>query len=242
MVAETQVLFPDPLSVPGDIVAVGGNLLPGTLLAAYRRGIFPWFSEDEPIMWWSLDPRFVIFPSRLHVSRSLRKRIRRREFQLTVDRAFESVIRSCRKASRPGQEGTWIVGEIEDAYIRLHREGFAHSVESWKNGKLAGGVYGVSLGGCYYGESMFFNQTDASKVAFTALIGVLVDSGFGLVDCQQNTRHLASFGAVDMPRKTFLEALANELRKPTLGGMWDTVFPDFPESALWDRINAESHP
>ena len=238
MKTEQPLPFPDPLHVPGDMVAVGGKLSTPTLLAAYRRGIFPWYSKYEPIMWWCLDPRFVIFPSRLHVSRSLRKRIRRGEFELTLDGDFESVIRSCGRASRGRGEGTWITADMESAYIELHHEGFAHSAEAWKDGVLAGGAYGVALGGCYYGESMFFHETDASKVAFTALVGTLVDAGFGLVDCQQHTAHLAAFGAIDMPRKNFLKALAGELEKPTLRGYWGTMFPNFPESALWRRINA----
>lgn len=242
LITETPLPFPDPLHVPGEMVAVGGNLSTPTLLAAYRRGIFPWYSESDPILWWCLDPRFVIFPSRLHVSRSLRRRIRRGEFQLTVDADFETVIRNCGRVSRGRGEGTWITPEMEAAYIELHREGYAHSAEAWKNGALAGGTYGVALGGCYYGESMFFHETDASKVAFTALVGVLVDSGFGLVDCQEHTAHLETFGAVDMSRKNFLKALAEELKKPTLRGSWRTIFPNFPQSTLWAAINAAEQP
>lgn len=228
--------FPDPGCVQGEQIAIGGDLSPQRLLAAYRRGIFPWFSEGSPILWWSLDPRFVLFPQRIHVSRSLRKTIRRNVYTLTVDRAFSGVLAGCRESFRPGQNGTWITSGMYEAYLRLHRLGYAHSVEAWLDGELAGGLYGVALGGCFYGESMFSLASDASKTAFTALTGVLVDAGFGLVDCQQHTRYMESFGAVDMPRKNFLGALAVELEKSTLRGNWQEVFPGFPRSGLWASL------
>jgi len=230
------MIFPDPDDIKGDLIAVGGTLSVQSLLSAYSRGIFPWYSDDDPILWWSLNPRFVIFPERIHLSGSLKKKIRRNPFELSLDTAFEQVISGCRNTNRPEQEGTWITDEMMEAYIRLHREGYAHSVEAWIDGELVGGLYGVSLGGCYYGESMFTRRSDASKVAFSALAGVLIDSGFGLVDCQQHTRHLASFGAVDMPRNKFLKTLADELRKPTFRGNWGKLFPDFPSSLLWGRL------
>ena len=233
---EAEVQFPDPNDIEGDIVAVGGDLSPEMLLSAYRQGIFPWYSDEDPILWWSLDPRFVIFPTRLHISTSLKKAIRKKEYRLTLDEAFDGVIDGCRNSSRPGQDGTWITDEMSEAYIRLHTLGYAHSVEAWSGDDLCAGVYGVSLGGCFYGESMFARHTNASKIAFAALGGVLVDSGFGLIDCQQHTRHLASFGAVDMPRRNFLIALERELKKPTIKGNWSRIFPDFPQSALWDRL------
>ena len=236
--ADADVRFPNPSLIEGDVIAVGGNLGPQMLLSAYKQGIFPWFSDGDPILWWSLDPRFVIVPSRLHVSKSLRKRIRRNPFRLTLDTAFEEVLRGCREAERPGQDGTWITDSMTEAYARLHREGFAHSVEAWLDGELAGGLYGVSLGGCFYGESMFAGQPDASKVAFAALGGILIDAGFGLIDCQQHTRHLASFGAFDMRRERFLEMLAKELEKPTLRGDWRDTFPEFPASRLWNGLAA----
>ena len=233
---DEDVRFPDPVEIDGDVVAIGGNLSPGMLLSAYRQGIFPWFSDDDPILWWSLNPRFVIFPGRIHISTSLKKRIRRNQFDLTVDKAFDQVIYECRDSPRSGQEGTWITDDMVEAYLHLHSLGYAHSAEAWIDGELAGGLYGVSLGGCYYGESMFTNRTDASKIAFAALAGVLVDAGFGLIDCQQHTRHLAAFGAVDMPRRNFLAALAGELEKPTIKGDWGRYFPDFPQSALWKGL------
>lgn len=236
MNAEEVSLFPDPNGIDGDIIAVGGDLSPEMLLSAYRQGIFPWYSDEDPILWWSLDPRFVIFPGKLHISGSLRKRIRKNAFEITVDKAFHLVIAGCRDSSRPDQDGTWITDDMKEAYIRLHHLGYAHSVEAWCDGELSGGLYGVSLGGCYYGESMFSRRSDASKVAFAALAGVLFDHGFGLIDCQQHTRHLASFGAEDLPRANFLEALNRELDKPTIKGNWSRRFPDFPRSELWDDL------
>lgn len=230
--------FPSPRNIPDDIVAVGGNLSPGMLLSAYRRGIFPWFSENEPILWWSLDPRFVLFPSRVHVSRTLRREIRKKRFTLTVDQRFGEVIRSCRSMPRPGQEGTWITGAMVEAYEELHRLGYAHSVEAWRGDELAGGLYGVSLGGCFYGESMFARADNASKTAFVALAGALTDHGFALIDCQQHTTHLGSLGAIDMPRHRFLDFLEKELEKPTHQGPWDRWLPDFPWSTLWEELIA----
>ncbi|MCK5734901.1 MAG: leucyl/phenylalanyl-tRNA--protein transferase [Spirochaetaceae bacterium] len=231
--------FPNPLDIKGDLIAVGGNLSVETLLRAYSRGIFPWYSDGDPILWWSLNPRFVIFPERFHLSSSLRKRIKKNPFKLTLDRAFDQVIAGCRNIDRPDQEGTWITDEMMEAYIQLHLQGYAHSVEAWIDGELAGGLYGVSLGGCYYGESMFTRQSDASKIAFSALGGVLIDSGFGLIDCQQHTRHLAAFGAVDMPRRNFLNTLSEEVNKPTIKGNWGEYFPDFPNSSLWGSLNGQ---
>ncbi len=237
---EADVEFPNPRTIEGDIVATGGNLSPGMLLSAYRRGIFPWFSEGDPILWWSLNPRFVIFPARFHISRSLRKTIRKNPFTLTLDADFAAVMEGCRDSWRPGQDGTWITADMFEGYVALHELGYAHSVEAWKDGKLAGGLYGVSLGGCFYGESMFTRVTDASKVAFAALGGILADADFGLIDCQQHTRHLSSFGAIDMQRSCFLDALEKELMKPTLLGDWGGLFPDFPSSRCWQEITGGS--
>ncbi len=235
-ILHADIQFPDPSEINGDVIAVGGDLSPRMLLSAYKQGIFPWFSDEDPILWWSLNPRFVIFPGRIHISKSLRKRIRRNPFDLTLDKAFEKVLEGCRYARRPEQDGTWITDEMMEAYLNLHSLGYAHSAEAWIDGELAGGLYGVSIGGCYYGESMFSCKSDASKVAFAALAGVLVDSGFGLIDCQQHTRHLSAFGAVDMPRQNFLETLAKELEKPTIKGDWGRCFPDFPNSVLWNGL------
>ncbi len=234
--------FPSPCEIEGDLIMAGGDLSPETLLAAYRKGIFPWFSQGEPILWWSLDPRFVLFPTDLHVSKSLMRRIQKRDLELTVDHAFSQVIQGCNKMDRAGQDGTWITRDMAAAYCRLHDLGYAHSVEAWKDGRLVGGLYGVALGGCFYGESMFFVERDASKITFTALVGTLIDADFGLIDCQQKTRHLASFGAVSIARETFLDMLQRELKKETKAGTWAEIFPAFPCSTLWNRLLGRDGP
>lgn len=238
---DMDIEFPDPRSIDGDIVAMGGNLSPGMLLSAYRQGIFPWYSVEDPILWWSLNPRFVIFPSRIHISRTLARTIRKEPFELSLDRDFKAVISACRDTLRPDQDGTWITDEVFEGYMELHRLGFAHSVEAWTDGKLMGGLYGVSLGGCFYGESMFTHVSDASKVAFAAIAGTLIDAGFGLIDCQQHTRHLGAFGAIDMPREKFLETLGSELEKETLQGNWGIQFPSFPSSGLWSTLTVSGN-
>ncbi len=234
--------FPDPLSVQSEIVALGGDLSPATLLEAYRNGIFPWYIDGQPITWWSLFNRAVLIPSKIRISRRLERSIRKSTYGLTLDCDFEQVILSCREVYRPDQDGTWITNDMVDAYCELHELGYAHSVESWNDdGKLAGGLYGVSLGGCFSGESMFHRETDASKIAFTALVGFLQDAGFGLIDCQQPTPHLASFGASIMSREDFLSVLQNELQERTVIGSWASLFPDFPESLLWNTLRQVSH-
>jgi len=239
--AETSLTLSTPTPGDGEMVAVGGNLSPVTLLSAYRHGIFPWFSDDdEPIRWWSLDPRCVIFPKQLHLSRSLKKRIRRKDYRLTVDSAFERVIHECRVVKRPDSDGTWITENMVRAYLNLHYLGYAHSVEAWLDGTLVGGLYGVSLGGCFCGESMFSHQSDASKVAFAALGGVLIDADFGLIDCQAHTRLLSSFGAVNLSRSSFLEKLERELDKQSIRGNWGHLMSNFPRSSLWDELHRYS--
>lgn len=236
MEADGGMRFPDPRSIRGNIIAVGGNLYPQTLINAYSRGIFPWYSENEPIIWCSLDPRSMIFLPNLHVSRRLRRVIKKTDSTFTVDTAFEKVITNCRNSFRPGQNGTWITPDVLEAYCTLHSQGYAHSVECWQGGALTGGLYGVSLGGCFCGESMFYRESNASKIAFIALCGTLIDAGFGMIDCQQNTVHLDSFGAINVKRYIFYELLQRELEKETLAGSWNNIFPDFPESALWREI------
>jgi leucyl/phenylalanyl-tRNA--protein transferase len=183
-------------------------------------GIFPWFSNPEPIMWWSPDPRLVLYPDELRVSRSLQKTIKKGVFQITLDQAFEQVISECAKVRRKQNEGTWIVPDMIDAYCELHISGFAHSVETWQNDALVGGLYGVSLGNCFFGESMFTHATNASKVAFVALVEHLKANSFDLIDCQVTTGHLVSFGAREIPRDMFLEQLKQSLETPTLKGKW----------------------
>lgn len=218
------VLGPDdpfpPLSTaarrPNGLLAAGGGLAPARLLDAYRRGIFPWFDRGDPVLWWSPDPRMVLFLDELHVARSLARRIRKGGFEVRADTAFSEVMRGCAEP-RPDQAGTWIVPEMLRAYRALHEMGFAHSVETWIDGRLAGGLYGVSIGRMFFGESMFTRVTDASKIALVALVRHLRRWGFELIDCQMKTAHLASFGAREIPRAefmTYVERLV-ELPGPT---------------------------
>jgi len=196
------------LAEPNGLLAVGGDLTPARLLQAYRQGIFPWFNEDDPILWWSPDPRMVLFPAELKVSRSLQKTMRRGQFEVRTDCAFEVVMRAC-AAPRQSQSGTWISEQMITAYTELHRQGFAHSVETWREGELVGGLYGVAIGRMFYGESMFSRVTDASKIAFVSLVNRLLADGFGLIDCQMRTAHLASLGAREIPRAAFSQHLAD---------------------------------
>ena len=201
--------LPDPEeSDAHGLVAVGGDLSPQRLIDAYRRGIFPWYSEGLPILWHSPDPRFVLEPAHLQINRSLRKSIRRSPYRLSFDTAFSQVVRCCSQAPRPGQDGTWITEDMIAAYDRLFALGHAHSIEAWLDDRLVGGVYGVAMGAVFCGESMFAHAPDASKIAFVKLIHQLLDWGFELIDCQVHTDHLARFGAVDWPRAKFLALLA----------------------------------
>lgn len=218
---EHPELFPPPERADkSGVLAVGGDLSPERLLAAYSRGIFPWFSEGDPILWHSPDPRFVLTPDTLHVGRSLRKTLARGEYEVRYDTAFARVITECGRVTRPGQHGTWITDEMLEAYVELHERGFAHSVEAWQGDELKGGLYGVSLGAAFFGESMFALAPDASKVAFVSSVERFKQWGFQLVDCQVETEHLARFGAKSWPRKRFLAALHKALREPTRQGKW----------------------
>lgn len=214
--------FPSPhlaLSRPNGLVAIGGNLSKRRLLAAYSRGIFPWFEEDQPALWWSPDPRGVLYPDALHVSRSLRKRLRNGGFEITLDNAFEDVITAC-AAPRGRETGTWITKDMHDAYCHLHERGIAHSVEVWQHMRLVGGLYGVSLGHAFFGESMFSRATDASKVALVMLARQLQAWGFHFIDCQILSPHLATLGAVERPRALFLDELERALTHPDVPGPW----------------------
>lgn len=216
-----QLAFPPPdHAEESGLLAVGGDLKPERLLLAYSRGIFPWYHEGIPILWYSPDPRTVLESSGLVVSRSLRKAIRRAPYRVTLDTAFGEVIRACAKVPRPGQDGTWITRDMVRAYDRLHELGYAHSVEAWRDEELVGGLYGVSLGSAFFGESMFARADDASKIAFVALVEQLERWGIGLIDCQVHTEHLERFGAAEWPRGRFLAALAAALEQPTRGGPW----------------------
>jgi leucyl/phenylalanyl-tRNA--protein transferase len=224
-----EPVFPDPRNAePDGLLAVGGDLSPRRLLTAYAEGIFPWYSDGSPILWWSPEPRLVLESSWLHVPRSLERTLRRGRYAVRADRAFGEVIRRCAAAERPQQRGTWITGEMIEAYEELHRLGYAHSVEAWDEAGLAGGLYGVSLGGAFFGESMFAERPDASKAAFVAAVRWLDRRGVRLVDCQVATEHLVRFGAREIPRADFLARLRGALDQPTLRGRWDLGAPAAP--------------
>jgi len=215
------MIFPPPdYADPSGLIAVGGDLSSERLLEAYRVGIFPWYSEDQPILWWSPDPRFVLELDDFRISRSLRKTLHKRAFYVTFDRVFEEVIAACAQMPREGQSGTWITPEMQEAYIKLHGLGFAHSVESWSEGKLVGGLYGVSLGKAFFGESMFHLKADASKVALAVLVDKLKRWGFHFVDSQMTTDHMQRLGAKEIPRRIFLKRLQSSLRHSTKRGKW----------------------
>jgi leucyl/phenylalanyl-tRNA--protein transferase len=211
---------------PDGLLAVGGDLRPERLLEAYRHGIFPWYSNDQPILWWSPDPRTVLFPDKLHISRSLKRSLRPGIFSVTLDRCFRAVTTACAKP-RPQYPdgGTWITAEMLAAYTRLHELGYAHSVETWKEGQLVGGLYGVALGGAFFAESMFTHTSDASKVALVSLVRQLQNWGFRLMDCQQSSPHIKMLGAEDIPRRDFLDHLAAALALPDRRGRWQFDIP-----------------
>ena len=216
-----DLVFPSPhLASQQGLLAIGGDLSPNRLLLAYSNGIFPWYSEGEPILWWSPDPRLVLYPAELKVSRSLKKVCKQGVFELTMDRAFEEVITECAQVRLENHEGTWIVDDMIQAYCRLHESGFAHSVETWKDNRLAGGLYGVSLGKCFFGESMFTRRTNASKVALVALAEHLKQLDFAFIDCQITTAHLTRFGAREISRAHYLDELAEAFKAATLQGKW----------------------
>jgi leucyl/phenylalanyl-tRNA--protein transferase len=209
----------DALDSPNGLLCAGGDLSVERLVSAYSQGIFPWFSEGEPILWWSPDPRMVLFPDELKMSRSLRKRVEHGTYELTVDTAFRRVMEECARP-RSGQSGPWIVPDMIDAYSRLHAAGLAHSVEVWREERLVGGLYGVALGRVFYGESMFSRSPDASKVALVELVRRLRGKRFRLIDCQQATSHLASLGAREIPRTRFARLLQESIQYPLTGERW----------------------
>ena len=218
---DDRLVFPDPEQANEDgILAVGGDLRPERLLLAYSLGIFPWYEEGLPILWHSPDPRMVLELSALHVPRSLDKVIRRGTYAIELDRDFEPIVRACAKTRRPGQRGTWITEDMMRAYAELHRLGWAHSAGAYADGELVGGVYGVSIGGVFFGESMFTTAPDASKVAFVTLARRLVEWEIPLVDCQVHTEHLERFGAEEWPRERYLDALAELVTRPSRRGRW----------------------
>lgn len=216
-----RIEFPSPHRARKDgLLAVGGDLSQERLLLAYQMGIFPWYAAGDPIIWWSPDPRLVLYPDELRVSRSLRKVLRRDRFRITFDRAFHDVISACAEIRLNNGEGTWITDEMVAAYCALHESGFAHSAEAWRDGQLVGGLYGVSLGRAFFGESMFTRESNASKAAFATLVERLKAWEFDLIDCQVKTGHLIRFGAREIPRARFLSELGRSLNHRTYWGKW----------------------
>ena len=215
-------LFPPAEEAEADgLLAVGGDLTKERLLAAYRQGIFPWYEVGQPILWWCPDPRLVLFPEELKISRSLRKVLRKQEFEIRFDSSFENVIKACADVRTEHGKGTWIIPEMQQAYTELHQEGYAHSVESWLNGELVGGLYGISLGQCFFGESMFSTVSDSSKAALVALAEFSKQAGIKIIDCQMTTQHLLSLGAREIDRQSFLRKLNQYLEKPDIKGPWN---------------------
>jgi len=213
--------FPSPhLASKNGLLAVGGDLSQKRLLLAYRRGIFPWFSNNEPILWWSPDPRLVLYPHEIRISKTLNKIIKKNMFDVTMDLAFNQVISQCAQVRLEKNEGTWINNDMIHAYCKLYDSGFAHSVEVWHQGDLAGGLYGISIGNCFFGESMFTRVSNASNVGFVKLLEYLRELSFDMIDCQVYTEHLTRFGARQIPRTQFLNQLEKSLTAPTRKGKW----------------------
>ena len=220
-----EIVFPESqfASTEG-IIAIGGDLSTERLLKAYSLGIFPWFNEGSEILWWTPDPRFVLFVADLKISKSMRQVLRSSEFTVTYDTCFDKVIGNCKITKRQGQEGTWITNDMENSYIKLHELGYAHSVEVWKNKELVGGLYGVSIGQMFFGESMFSKVSNASKFGFINLVQNLKEKGFQIIDCQDYTAHLASLGADEIPRADFEKIVLNETKKEGQVGSWTNWF------------------
>ena len=223
-----EIVFPPVrLAEPSGILAVGGDLSPERLLHAYRSGIFPWYSDGDPIIWWSPDPRFVLFPDELYVSKTMRQVLNRKIFDITLDRDFRSVIGGC-QGPRKKERGTWITEEMMEAYIGLHDLGFAHSAEAWQDGELVGGLYGISLGRCFFGESMFTRASNASKAAFIVLVRRLSELGFVIIDSQVYTGHLGTLGAQHIPRTEYMRHVNRGLSFDTIRGSWERLLDEAP--------------
>jgi leucyl/phenylalanyl-tRNA--protein transferase len=222
-----SISFPPPqLAGEEGLLAIGGDLSRKRLLLAYKMGIFPWYSEDQPILWWSPDPRLILYPEDIRVSKSLKKIIRKEKFKITMDTAFEDVIKACATVRTANDEETWIVDDMLNSYIDLHNAGYAHSVEAWFDGELAGGLYGVSLGRCFFGESMFTRVSNASKVAFVTLAEFLAKLSFEFIDCQVKTDHLINFGSIEISRARFLTMLKQSLKRESMIGKWSFDMAD----------------
>jgi len=222
-----DLVFPDPRhSEENGLLAVGGDLDPTRILLGYENGIFPWFNAEDPILWWSPDPRYVLYPNRLKVSKSMKQLMRKGRFELSLDRAFSEVISNCGIVKRDGEQGSWITSEMEDAYNALHDLGVAHSSEAWLEGELVGGLYGVCLGGIFFGESMFHKASNASKAAFIHLVDFLKNNGIEIIDCQMHTDHLESLGGEHITKERFLKELGQALKKESLIGSWTVISSD----------------
>ncbi len=231
---DDRLVFPPVHLAEDGLLALGGDLRPERLILGYTKGIFPWYAENLPILWHSPDPRMVMTTRDLVIQRSLRKQIRRMPYELRMDSAFEQVLVGCASTPRPGQHGTWLIPEMVDAYTKLFELGFAHSIEAWRDGELVGGLYGVSLGAAFFGESMFAKAPDASKIAFAATVRQLDAWHIGLIDCQVHTEHLERFGAYEVPRADYLEMLRVALDEPTRRGTWEF---DIDLAALGDSVH-----
>jgi leucyl/phenylalanyl-tRNA--protein transferase len=220
-----QPIFPpleEALDEPNGLLAAGGDLSPKRLLAAYRHGIFPWFSAGDPILWWSPDPRMVLIPDEIRISRSMARTLRNSRYVIRLDSVFEKVVNACADQRRKAQSGTWITKEMQTAYLALHQLGYAHCVETWIDGELVGGLYGLAIGRAFFGESMFSISRDASKIALAHLCAHLKRRGFGIIDCQMETAHLASLGATPIPRRTFAARLDELCPNGDAEGLWPT--------------------
>lgn len=222
--SEKDLNFPHPeLANEDGILAIGGDLSVERLLIAYNNGLFPWYNPEDPILWWSPDPRFVLFPEELKIAKSMRSYFNQRKFEVSFDRSFEQVIRNCKTQTRKGQVGgTWISEAMVNAYCNLHKAGYAHSVEVWKDDELVGGLYGIGLGKMFFGESMFSKMSNASKVGFITLVKYLTAKDYRLIDCQQETKHLKSLGGNNISRSSFLKMVRENQDLPTIVGSWNT--------------------
>ncbi len=221
-ISRRDLEFPDPDEADeSGLLAIGGDLSIERLKLAYSKGIFPWYEDGMPILWWSPDPRMVLYPEKMIISHSLKQSIKKKQFTVTIDTAFEKVIKNCSKTSRKGEKGTWITRDMQNAYIRLHEAGFAHSAEAWLDGELVGGLYGVALGKAFFGESMFHHVTNASKVAFHHLVDKLASWNFKIIDAQVYTNHLESLGGEMIPRREFIQILEGALKTEDITGSWE---------------------
>lgn len=233
---DDHLQFPNPNEIDGDVIATGANLTPGVLLSAYKQGIFPWFGEGEDILWWSLDPRFLLYTKDINISKSMKKLIRKCKWQITIDKDFKRVINNCSTIKRSHEEGTWIVDDMIEAYTLMHKMGWVHSVEVWDDNELIGGLYGISIGRIFCGESMFAKKSNSSKVALIALSLYLNEKGFEIIDCQQPTEHLRSMGAIEVSREDFLNILKDTQKNESVVGSWNEIYKDFPSCKKWDIL------